>query len=310
MDFDFSLYKQIVQKTEKELKEYLYEYIKNKYAKIDNNELFLYAKGNIPILLIAHLDTVFSKPPSQVFYNKEAKIIFSTEGGIGDDRAGVYAVLKIISDNYKPHILFTCGEEIGGQGARAFVKKYSSPMKNLKYIIELDRQGEKDCVFYDCDNKDFTKYIEDFDFLTNWGTFTDISIICPKWKIAGVNLSIGYFNEHTTQEILLLDFLGNTITKVKNLLEDNCNISRFDYIETEMLLCDCCAHYAPFLEPVYYKGTKVNLCWDCLKIARWCPRCGKAFFPEQLDDILCGECKNDYLEQNRINSTGKTCLGL
>jgi hypothetical protein len=80
------------------------------------------------------------------------------------------------------------------------------------------------------------------------------------------------------------------------MLEDSSNSKHFIYIKSEQFICDCCSHSSYYLIPVYYKGTKVNLCLNCIKIAKWCPRCGKAFFPEQLDDILCGECKSKYVE--------------
>ena len=66
-----------------------------------------------------------------------------------------------------------------------------APMK-LNYIIQLDRRSSNDCVFYDCDNKEFTKYVESFGFLEGIGSFSDISVICLSWGIAGVNLSVGY----------------------------------------------------------------------------------------------------------------------
>ena len=105
------------------------------------------------------------------------------------------------------------------------------PFEDLKYIIELDRQGTNDCVFYNCSNEEFTNYIEQFGFITDWGTFSDISDICPMWEIAGVNLSIGYKNEHTQVETLNTDVLYSTIKKVEKMLDEAKSIKQFEYID-------------------------------------------------------------------------------
>ena len=105
---------------------------------------------------------------------------------------------------------------------------------DLKYIIELDRRGSIDCVFYECDNPDFEEYVEDFGFVTAWGTFSDISIICPAWGIAGVNLSIGYEDEHSYIERLNIGHMLATIKKVANMLETiNVHMEPFKYIPME-----------------------------------------------------------------------------
>ena len=94
----------------------------------------------------------------------------------------------------------------------------------------MDRQGYNDCVFYDCDNPDFVTYIENFGFKFDLGSFTDISFICPDWKIAGVNLSIGYYREHSLAEILFVQDLYDTISKVELMLLDRQEAPSFKYI--------------------------------------------------------------------------------
>ena len=133
---------------------------------------------------------------------------------------------------YKPYIIFTQGEEEGCLGAKALVRRFpKSPWKKLKYILQLDRRGEQDCVFYNCDNPDFTKYVESFGFITDWGSFSDISEIAPAWGIAAANLSVGYWDEHTYCERVALSWLEQTIEKVKKML-DVCNeAQKYEYIE-------------------------------------------------------------------------------
>ena len=82
---------------------------------------FLYAPGELPVLLVAHLDTVHCEPPSIICYSKDGRYIMSPQGIGGDDRAGVYMILQILR-RVNCHVLFCEDEESGGHGAKAFTK--------------------------------------------------------------------------------------------------------------------------------------------------------------------------------------------
>ena len=193
-----------------------------------NEDGFLYAKGDIPILFVAHLDTVRDKkelnPPKKLNYNKK-KDILSTPNGIlgGDDRCGVYAIMCLLQD-YRPHVLFTEDEESGLKGAFKTILKLKAP--DVKYIVALDRRGDNHCVFYDCDNELFMKYIHLYGFDDRYGSLCDLSILGPAWDIATVNLSVGYYNEHTEDEYIKVKELASTINKVKLMFE---NIDKVPY---------------------------------------------------------------------------------
>lgn len=231
---DYTLFKAIAKLPQEALVKALPAVLKDYYDQIYSNDDYVYAVGDIPIALVAHLDTVFSNPPVEedIFYDREKNVIWSSSGGIGDDRAGVYAILNIVGDGYRPSIIFTTNEEIGGDGAWSLVADYEEPKTELKYIIELDRQGSDDCVFYQCANEEFRKYVEGYEFVTALGSFSDISIIAPYWQVAAVNLSIGYLEEHSYSERLYVDWLEHTIQRVEDMLTDIPETS-FKYIESE-----------------------------------------------------------------------------
>lgn len=184
--------------------------------------MYLYGRGNIPVMLVAHVDTVHTKSPETILYDREKDIAWSPAGIGGDDRAGVLGLLKIIEKGYKPHLLFTDGEESGGIGASEAAKALSHEVEKfgIKFIIELDREGSHDACFYNCYNTEFEDYIMDFGFKTAFGSFSDISIICPKWDIAGVNLSSGYYNSHTTKEFIKMKELFTNVKKVTNIFDN------------------------------------------------------------------------------------------
>ena len=212
----------ILRKTQIELHKYLFEQLTNAYpTTVMDDENYIIAEGDIPILLVAHLDTVFpesTRRNMEIYFDQKHKVMWSPDGLGTDDRAGVILILKIIEAGYHPHILFTHDEEIGGIGAIDFVWSRLRPKLDIRYMIELDRMGYDDCVFYSCDNPEFINYVASFGFTPSFGTFSDISILMPYMGIAGVNLSVGYLDEHSEGEHWHLDWANETYYKVLAML--------------------------------------------------------------------------------------------
>lgn len=285
---DLLLIEQICQLKQISLWKTMYEFLKNTYDEVKSTKDFIYAEGDIPIALVAHLDTVFSQPPKNIYYDPNKGVVWSPEGLGADDRAGVFAILKIIKSGLRPHIIFTTDEEKGGVGASQLIMvKPEQPFKKLKYIIQLDRRGTNDCVFYECDNKKFIKYVESFGFAENFGSFSDISILCPAWKIAGVNLSVGYEDEHSVSETLHVNALFLTIQKVINMLKDAKQASHFKYIP------------AKWYEKYYYSNKKHNDFYDMLSgyDDYWYGDYGYSLLT---DEVICDKCGNVFQEYETI----------
>ena len=299
--------------TQEQLKKVLASYLKKHYKNPICTSKYIIAEGDIPVALVAHLDTVFKFPPEEVFFDQKKNVLWSPDGLGADDRAGVFAILQILRTGLRPHVIFTTDEESGGLGATA-LSLLDCPFKDLKYIIELDRRGSNDCVFYDCENPKFTEYVESFGFEWNFGTYTDICEFCPKWKIAGVNLSVGYRDEHSVSEVLFVGQLLSTIEKVKKMLADAGNIKTpFKYIpgfykgyqfafgadwyskKPEVMKCGSCHHY--FLEDEMYPvlmqdGSSALYCGNCLEGVAWCHECGNAYqkYSPEEETGLCPAC--------------------
>lgn len=218
----------IIRTTQSELKAKLAETLKCCGYEPIVNDGYVYAKGELPVLMIAHMDTVHKSPVTTICYSEDGDTMMSPQGIGGDDRCGVYAILKLIAMGYVPHILFTEDEEIGCVGASKFAKSDIKPTVN--YIIEFDRRGSDDCVFYDCDNPEFQKFCESFGFVTNFGSCSDISYVAPALGVAAVNLSSGYYNEHTQHEYIVISELERNIERVMRMF--NTKVDKpFEYIE-------------------------------------------------------------------------------
>lgn len=200
---------------------------------------FILVEGIAPIMLVAHLDTVHTEPVKTICASNDDNILMSPQGIGGDDRCGVYALSKLYETaKYKPWLLYTCDEEVGGIGAEWFSLAYNDgkfpkALDDLKLIVEIDRRGSNDAVYYDCDNSEFEKYITGAGFETSIGSFSDISIIAPELGVAAVNLSSGYYNAHTKSEYIDRQELENVISRVAEIIADSMQskFPRYRYIQ-------------------------------------------------------------------------------
>lgn len=225
------LFKQIVKLDQYTLKDSLYAVLCKYYTDVVNGDGYLYAKGS-DIMVTAHMDTVHEKTVRKIkVYKKEDKtIIWSPQGIGGDDRCGIWIILRILSrTELRPTILFCEDEEIGRVGAKKFTKAYPDFAKELRYIIELDRKGKDEAVYYECGNEDFYDYIEGVTgFNHDYGSYSDITELCEKGDIAGVNLSVGYYDQHTLQETVVFEEMESSLMTTITLLEDE-DDRRFDH---------------------------------------------------------------------------------
>lgn len=201
---------------------------------------FILVRGETPILLVAHLDTVHEKRVRDICLSADKNILMSPQGIGGDDRCGVFALVYVyLAAQVKPWLLFTCDEEVGGLGANKFALAHKQnllpkELDLIKCIVEVDRRGANDAVFYQCANLDFENYITGKGFKTAKGSFSDISIIAPELGIAAVNLSAGYHNAHTLHEFINRSELDNTVQKLLEIVDDSSHLNfvQFRYIKS------------------------------------------------------------------------------
>ena len=298
--------------TQKELHKVMTKYLHSKYKKVVSAKKYIYAIGDIPIALVSHMDTVFPDPPSEIFYDAHKNVVWG-DGGLGaDDRAGIFAIIKLIEKGYRPSVILTTDEEVGGVGASALARK-KCPFPGLKYMIELDRQGSNDCVFYQQYNPLFVDYIEDFGFVEAWGTYTDICELTSAWNICGVNLSIGYIDEHSLSERLYVGSFFKTIERVETMLNQK-EIPHFEYKEMSYgqiyksfygdlfnddfscIRCNSCKNEFPEYDVFPIKGLNgktLHYCCDCVVDGDidWCNNCGEAFESDGTDGHICLDCR-------------------
>jgi len=194
----------------------------------------VYIKGTRKdsVLLVSHTDTVWGDEVIEPRVKKG--VISSNRGDIGigaDDRAGVAALWELRNSGHS--LLIVPEEETGCKGS-GYVAEHYKLMFNEQFAIQFDRKGGEDLVFYDCDNCDFENYLTDNykNYSTATGSFSDICTLCPALGIAGVNISIGFRNEHTSRETLKISEWLRTVEQTKRLLNGDC--PKFEYIESKL----------------------------------------------------------------------------
>lgn len=185
-------------------------------------------------LLVAHVDTVWYDTDAvcpkivdniicsgntKKHYDKDSQSFWIGGHGIGaDDRAGVAILLELADMGHS--LLLTAEEERGCIGSTylASLPGFSEELQKHTFMMQFDRRGRNDAVFYTVGTKQFKK------FITSETTFreqhspglTDIAILSS--DIPAVNMSVGYKNEHTANEIQVVSWWEETLRQAKTLL--------------------------------------------------------------------------------------------
>lgn len=192
-------------------------------ASVFEPNVYLFEKGS-DIAFVAHVDTVFDKHPGVPKREGETLISPTPSCGLGaDDRLGICAFLDLMDEHpfFRPSFFLCNFEEIGGLGARILNETfyYLNDFK-CRALIELDRRGKKDAVFYHEPTPLFHKLVLDEGFVEQQGTFSDISFMNTNYSFMfapSVNLSIGYINEHTSAERIILPWYEDALKRIFSL---------------------------------------------------------------------------------------------
>ena len=104
---DKKLYEAVVKLNMSNIVPILTKSLQKKYNNVivEEDNDYIIAVGDIPIALVAHMDTVFQTPPANIYYDQEAEIVWSPTGGIGDDRVGIFLIMKLLQQTkLRPYI--------------------------------------------------------------------------------------------------------------------------------------------------------------------------------------------------------------
>lgn len=194
---------------------------------------FLYIRGqrDKKVCLVAHGDTVwdFNRgcepfPDRRIGFDDGRFFSITDECGLGaDDRAGC-AILWLLRD-LGHSLLITDGEESGQVGSTWLMDHNQDIAEEIngehQFMVQFDRKNAGDFKCYDVGTDEFRAYVQRATGYTepDRSSFTDIVTLCK--RIAGVNLSIGYYNEHKANESLIYSQWENTLNVAASWLSES-----------------------------------------------------------------------------------------
>lgn len=198
----------------------LFEHIAQKVSKNNNYYIIAFNKSGIIVipksvnkypLICSHLDTINDSKKIKLQNSDieiDGDIIRLSKSSLakclgGDDRCGVYTALQLIYLGFPFGFAFFCDEEIGCIGSSRLAKDIDEN-KNITTFIGLDRRGLDNVAVYGYNNQDLINLFENEGYIEVDGSITDVAVLSEQSSrnLACVNLSVGYYNEHTKREFI------------------------------------------------------------------------------------------------------------
>jgi hypothetical protein len=194
------------------------------------------------VVLVAHADTVWDGG-GLIRGSKRSPILAdgvvragSRSVGLGaDDRAGCAILWQLRNSGHS--LLVTSGEEFGCQGSRWLMDANSDIAEEInaghQFMVEFDRKNGRDFKCYNVGTPEFRAYVGSMTGYTepDFRSSTDIVTLCR--TICGVNLSVGYRNEHSIGECLVLSDWQHTLDMSRKWLSSD-DLPRFPLRRSEV----------------------------------------------------------------------------
>jgi len=220
-------------------------YLKNllpSYLKKDSSGNYYHIIGNSSTMFTAHLDTVGGDKEVKTIFEEDTGLIKTDGKSVlgADDKAGVVILLYMIEHHIPGFYLFPIGEEVGCIGSGKLTKymientididvkldnnknvKLKLPKdkiyNNIRKVISFDRMGYTSIITHQMDQRccsdefgksllsEFNKFgfnyeLDDSGLYSDSAEFAEIYPECT-------NISVGYFAQHTDNEIQDIEFL-------------------------------------------------------------------------------------------------------
>ena len=176
-------------------------------------------------MISCHTDTCHHGVGKQILaYDQELQLIYKSSDDLdkdvlgADDGSGIWLALQMIEAGVPGAFVFHCGEEVGGVGSRYLEAHHPEFLAQFDRAIAFDRAGYEDVITHQargrCCSDEFAEALArqlnkggTVEFKPSPdGVFTDTANyvgIIPECS----NLSVGYFQQHSSQEYQDVEFL-------------------------------------------------------------------------------------------------------
>ena len=181
--------------------------------------------------IVSHLDQVQRLHPRDFRAIETRDIIFGFSAkehsfcGLGaDDKNGIIICLQAIKKYDCMKVVFFKEEETGCHGSSRAEMKF---FDDCRYVIQCDRRGNSDLITnIGCSDLCSEKFIQDIDpakwgYKEETGMMTDVETLKENGlAVSAVNMSCGYYNPHTDEEITVKRDLEKCWKFVQHIIED------------------------------------------------------------------------------------------
>lgn len=240
-----------------------------------HDNLFITKNTNNPdtfACVIAHTDQIVTNKGEYEVCNLDDKILFGSHKldgsscGLGcDDSNGICVAIQLLKVLPDLKCVFTTEEELGVRGAQKAVFN-TEFLNNIRFFLQADRRGSSDLIVHTNGIKivtdefltDLEPIVNKYGYSKNIGTLTDVGEFVDEVKICGVNISCGYYNEHTVNEYCVISELENCLNFMYEIittlpdnkryelqLRDSLDIYDFEYYPESELFLDYSENYLP-----------------------------------------------------------------
>lgn len=185
--------------------------------------------------LVSHIDQVSHCNHSKDFKAVETReVIFGYspkhkrfENLGADDKNGVFICLECLKRYDPMKVVFFREEETGCRGSSEAVMSF---FDDVRFVIQPDRKGNSDLItnigYSDLCSEGFMEAIEPekWGYMEENGLMTDILTLKEKGlEVSCLNVSCGYYNAHTDEEITVKKDLMKSLLFVEHIIEDCTN---------------------------------------------------------------------------------------
>jgi di/tripeptidase len=192
--------------------------------------------------VIAHTDTVHGlneiNVQEEMLQNAQGEVklalkAYNNHGmptGIGgDDKAGVFACMQVLTDLPNVKAAFFVAEETGCHGSKMADKDFFA---NVGYGIQFDapenwmvtelcwgqRLFDRESEFFETCNNILAEGLgESLEYLVH--PYTDVYSLRGKFDFSCINISIGYYDYHSKEEYVVIEDVFNGIEMGKKMIE-------------------------------------------------------------------------------------------
>lgn len=224
-------------------REFCKRFLEPIFGQPDVHGNYVHIIGKEPnVAFMAHHDTVHNKGGMQTPYIVE-DVVYISEDCLGADcTTGIYIILSLIELGVEGVYVVHAAEEIGCVGSAAIVKDHPLWLDHVDIAISLDRWGTNSIITHQLGERtcsdSFAYTLADqlgMQHLPDTkGSYTDSNEyrgIIPECT----NLSVGYYNQHSSKERQDLDYLDNIVDALANVDWSKVSVDRTPDIEYDDL---------------------------------------------------------------------------